>query len=71
MKNIKKTMTIMMLVVFTLFNLNVVLIEHFIDQYFLPTMITSVVIWGVLALLMKGLFILGDTWPRDRRNRGH
>jgi len=69
MKNIKKTMVIMMTIVLVLFNANIVMVEHFIDQYFLPTMIASVVIWGVLALLMKGLFLLGDTLPR-KKNRG-
>ena len=69
MKNIKKTMTIMMVIVFTLFNLNVVLIEHFIDQYFAKTLIASVVIWAIVALLMNGLFLLGDTLPR-KKNRG-
>lgn len=69
MKNIKKTMVIMMTIVFVLFNANIVMVEHFIDKYFLPTMIASVVIWGIMVLLMKGLFLLGDTLPR-KKNRG-
>ena len=68
MRNLKNSVNILGLVVAILFCMNIALIDHFIDLYFVPVVIASLVIWAAIALIIKVCFILANL--PTKRNRG-